>query len=167
MPSDGLDVSLETKEVEKLISILLHRVENPGVLMKTLQRWIKAQTMKMFRGRRPDTTVIRGVKWPKLAKSTLKQKKNAVSKGKAIVAARPMILTGTTRDSLKILKTAKRGFLFGTRVKSNKGFPYPGHHNSNKFPFIFLNKNDFAQMTRATVDYLNGKIKNFKHYTTH
>lgn len=162
--ADGISIEFETKEVESMIKGLLRKVNNPDKLMKLFKRWIHAQTMKMFRGRRPDKGMIRGAKWPKLKESTVKQKKALVKRGKAIVAARPMVRTGKTRDSLKVLESNKKGFVYGTRVKE-KGFAYPGHWNKGKFPWLFLNKQDYAQMAKATTDFLKGKLKNFKAYT--
>ena len=162
--ADGLTIEMETKEVESLIKSLLRKVNNPSRLMKTFERWIHAQTMKMFRGRRPDKTAIRGVKWPALKESTVKQKKALVKRGKAIVADRPMVRTGKLRDSLKILERTRKGFLYGTRIMK-KGFAYPGHWNTNKFPWLFLRKQDYAQMAKATTDYLKDRLKNYKEYT--
>ncbi len=162
--ADGISIEFETREVESMIKGLLKKVHNPVKLMKTLERWIHAQTMKMFRGRRPDKGMIRGVKWSKLKESTVKAKKALVKRGKAIVAARPMVRTGRTRDSLKVLESNKKGFVYGTRVKE-KGFAYPGHHNKGNFPWLFLNKQDYAQMAKATTDYLKGKLRNYKSYT--
>lgn len=163
--ADGLTMSLETKEVETMIKALLKKVNNPAPLMKVLKRWMHSQTMKMFRGKRPDTKGVRGVKWPKLKPATLKAKKALVKRGKAIVAHRPMVRTGELRDSLKVLESSKKGFVYGTRVKSKKNFPYPGHWNKGKFPWLFLNKQDYAQMAKATTDYLKGKLKGHKSYT--
>lgn len=163
--ADGISIQFETKEVESMIKALLKKVNNPRKLMKTLERWIHAQTMKMFRGRRPDKTSIRGVKWPRLKDSTVKAKKALVKRGKAIVADRPMVRTGELRDDLKTLQSNKRGFEYGTRLKSRKNFPYPGHWNRGKFPWLFLKKQDYAQMALATTDFLKGKLKNFKAYT--
>jgi len=164
--ADGISITAETKEVEAMIFRLAKKVENPATAMKTVQRWIKAQTMKMFRGRRPDTSGVRGVKWPKLAPSTIKQKKALVARGKALVAHRPMVRTGDLRDSIKVLEKTKTGFLFGSRKKSKKGFPYPGHHNASKFPWLFLTKQDYVQVSRIFTDYLKDQLKNFKNYTT-
>jgi len=162
--ADTLNIEFETKEVESMIKQLLRKVENPKKLMSTLERWIHAQTMKMFRGRRPDKASIRGVKWPALQPSTVKQKKALVKRGKAIVADRPMVRTGKLRDSLKVLEKNNKGFVYGTRIKK-KGFAYPGHWNAEKFPWLFLRKQDYAQMAKATTDYLKDRLKNYKHYT--
>lgn len=162
---DSLDIHIETKEVETMLQGLLGKVERPKILLKNVQRYVHAQTTKMFRGRRPDTSGVRGVKWPKLKASTIKAKRAKVARGKGLVAARPMVDTGKTRDTLKVLESNKKGFVYGTKTKSKKGFAYPGHHNKGKFPFIFLTKTDFAQITKMTVDYLNSVMKTFKSYT--
>ena len=163
--SDSLSIELETKEVEAMLTGLLRKVEKPKPLMKNIQRLVRALTMKMFRGRRPDTAAVRGVKWPKLKPETIKAKRAKVKRGKSLVAARPMVDTGRTRDSLKVLSEfPDGGFVYGTRTKTRKGFSYPGFHNKGRFPFIFLRKEDFDQITSMTVDYLEGVMKNFKNY---
>lgn len=162
--ADSISIEIETKEVEAMLTRLLKKVERPAVLLKNIERLVHALTMKMFRGRRPDTAPVRGVKWPKLKESTLKAKRAKVKRGKSIVAARPMVDTGKTRDTLKVLNRDSKGFTYGTRTKSNRGYPYPGHWNKSKFPFLFFTKTDFAQLSRMTVDYLDGVMKSFKNY---
>ena len=164
MAKDTFEIIMETKEVEGMLKRLLSRVENPRRLIETLKKWVHSQTMLMFRGRRPDNSIVRGVKWPKLKPETVKHKKALVKRGKAIVADRPMVRTGRMRDSLKVLSSDGKGFVYGTNTKSKKGFPYPGHWNTKKFPWLFLTKKDYAQLTKATIDYLNGHLKSFKTY---
>jgi hypothetical protein len=66
------------------------------------------------------------------------------------------------RDSLTVLKTTDRGFVYGTNIKSNKGFSYPGFHNSKGGrKFLFLTKEDFAQMIQIVIDYLKDLKSNF------
>ncbi len=162
--TDGLTIEMETREVEAMIQQLLNKVERPKKLLKNSQRWLHAMTMKMFRGRRPDNTMVRNVKWPKLAPSTIKAKQAKVKRGKAI-GLRPMIETGKGRDSIKVLQESPTGYTYGTRIKSKKGYSYMGHHNQRKFPWLFLKKQDYAQLQRMTVDYLNDVMKGFKAYT--
>lgn len=164
--ADSLSIDFETKETVKKIDILLKRVGSPKELMTTLKRWIHAETMRMLRGRRPDKIPIRGEKWKPLKESTVKQKKALVKRGKAIVADRPMVRTGKLRDSLKVLNSNLKGFEYGTRVKSKKGFAYPGFHNAANFLWLFLRERDYQQMALATTDYLKGKLKNFKTYVS-
>jgi len=160
-----IDIQIETKEVQTMLNRLLKKVENPKKLMRNVQRWINYLTMKMFRGARPDNSQVRGVKWPQLADSTLQQKRAKVKRGASLVAARPMVDTGTLRDSLKVLQEDKDGgFIYGTKTKSKKGFSYPGFHNAGRFPWLFIRKTEFPQMQQMTVDYLEGKIKSFKSY---
>ena len=162
--ADIISIEVETAEVERMLRGLLKKVAKPKPLLKNIQRLVHALTMKMFRGKRPDTSGVRGVKWPKLKRSTIRSKRAKVARGKSLVAARPMVDSGRTRDSLKILSQDADGFVYGTNVKSKKGFPYPGHHNKGKFPFLFLRGEDFLQMESMTVDYLEGVMKNFKNY---
>jgi hypothetical protein len=165
MPQPIISFSADTKQVERMMNDLLKKVRQPKKLMSSVERYVAAMTVKMFRGPRPDTVGVRGVKWPKLADSTIKQKRALVKRGKAIVADRPMVRTGMTRDSLKVLSREEKGFLYGTNIKSKKGFPYPGYHNQTKFPWLFLRKHDFAQMTKMIVDFLEGKMSAFKNYS--
>jgi phage gpG-like protein len=165
--ADTLSIDIETKEVEVMLSRLLNKVERPKPLMKNIQRLVNALTKKMLhlRGKRPDNGPVRGVQWPKLKESTIKAKRAKVKAGTAIVAERPMVETGELRDTLKILSEDSDGsFVYGTRTKSKKGFNYPGFHNKGRFPFLFLRKEDFNQISKMTVDYLEEKMKSFKSY---
>lgn len=156
--SDGLTVQFETKEVEKLIQGLLDKVQRPKPLLKQISRYIHAMTMKMFRGRRPDNFAVREIHWPHLKESTIKAKKAKIKRGVSI-ATRPMVDTGAGRDSIGILKEEPKGFLYGTNIKSNKGFPYMGFHNVGRFPWLFLTKKDYAQIQKMTIDFLKGVLK--------
>lgn len=160
--ADGLSIEMETKEVEKMVSRLLKKVKRPTKLLLTLERIVNAVTKKMFRGRRPDNNVVRGQRWPKLKEETIKQKRAKVKRGKAI-ATRPMVETGALRDSLKVIDRSSRGFSYGTNKRSKKGFPYPAHQNQ-RFPWLFLRKQDYLQFEKATVDFLKDSLKNFKSY---
>ncbi len=160
-----ITIDLETKEVQTMLNKLLRKVENPKKLMRNVQRWLHYLTMKMFRGRRPDTTGVRGVKWPKLARSTVKSKKAKVKRGRSIVAARPMVDSGELRDSLKVLEEDRfGGFVYGSRKKSKEGFSYGGHHNAGKFPWLFIKRREYTQIQSMVVDYLEDKMRNFKTY---
>jgi len=161
--SNGLSMQLESKEVESLIKTLLDRVERPKKLLDKVEKYVKAVTMQMLKGSRPDTKGRRGIKWPKLKKSTVKQKKALVASGNAIVAARPMVRTGKMRDSIKTLSRSAKGFLFGTRIKS-KDFAYPGFHNKGRFPWLFLTQKDYAQISKMVTDHLKGELKRHTHY---
>jgi len=167
MAGNAIDINLDTRHVEKELEKLLNKVERPKKLVNIFSRYINAVTMQMFRGRRPDVGGRRGVKWPRLAKSTVEQKKLLKRKGKLTGGAaprRPMVTTGAFRDSLKVLEKSDKGLVYGTRIKSKKGFNYPAFHNAGKFPSIFLNKKDLAQGVKMTVDFLSDKLKPFKNY---
>jgi len=161
---DSISMSFDTKQADKMLSDLLNKVQRPAKLMERVQGYVDAVTLKMFTGRRPDTSGVRGQKWPKLKLSTIKQKRALVKRGLAEVADRPMVRTGRTRDSLKVLEKSQKGFVYGTRQKSEKGFSYPGYHNKNKFPFLFFREKDYAQMTKMVVDYLEGALKSASNY---
>ena len=160
----GIDIRVETKEVQTMVVSLLKKLENPRHLVKFVSRYVHAQTMKMFRGRRADNSGVRGVKWPKLKESTVWQKRALKKAGKSIATDRPMVRTAKLRDSLKTIKSSSKGFIYGTKVKSG-GFPYPGHHNANKFPWLFLNQHDMATIAKMTKHYIDGKLKSLASYT--
>ncbi len=165
--ADGLSVELETKDVTSMIDRLLKRVEKPKILLRNMQRYIHALTMKMFRGRRPDRGEVRGVRWPKNKPSTIQSKRAALARGDLTggVSDRPMVESGKTRDSHKVLEESRLGFTYGTRTKSPKGFGYPGYHNNNDYPWLFLTKNkDFPQFIQMAVDHLEGALKRHTHY---
>ena len=165
---DALSLSIETKEVTDMINGLLNKLENPRPLLKKIQAMIHALTGMMFKGRRADKTAVRGVKWPKLAKSTINRKKQMARKGKLHGGATPsraMIEQGTLRDKRKVLEEKRNGFIYGSPTKSKKGFSYPGFHNAGRFPWLFLrNPVDYVQLGIMTKDYIDGFIKNTNSY---
>jgi len=165
--SDSISIHYESKEVQKNITDLLKKVERPKKLVASVARYINSVTKQMFSGRRPDVGGRRGVKWPKLKQSTINRKKQLKRKGKLTGGAspsRPMVASGDLRDSLRVLDIKEKGLKYGTLQKSKKGFPYPGYHNIGRFPFLFLNKTDNAQIIKMTLDYLEGKLESFKKY---
>ena len=124
MPSVKIDVVADTHEVTELISKLIKRMEDPSPFIKEVIRYVKAVTMQMFHGARPDNTEVRGVTWPKLMKSTVKAKRATGT------YRRPLVGTGAMRDSVKVLYQTKSGFVYGTTLRSKGGFPYPAAHNT-------------------------------------
>ena len=167
--ADGLDITFDTRVLERKLNHTLKVVQHPRKLMKALQGYVNAVTFQMFRGRRPDTSGVRGVKWPKLKESTIFAKRALRKRGKAIESDRPLVRTGKLRDSLKVLSQAEKGFVYGTKAKSNKGYPYPSVHNKGgkRVPqrkWLFFNNIDFEQMTKMTVDYLKEKMRGYKSY---
>ncbi len=169
--SDNFEIKMDTREFDRQIKELMTKVKRPAKLMTMLRRYTNAMTMRMFRSRpRADTSVVRGVKWAKLKKSTKKQKKALKKDGKSLQIFRPLVRTGSLRDSLKILEKKSKGFKYGTRIKNKKGFHYPGVHQNGrgkvpKREFLFYTEKDFKQMVRITVDYLEDDLKGIKHYT--
>jgi len=163
---DGLTITVEQKDVDRMLNRLIKKLDNPKPLLKELSRYVRALTMKMFVGRRPDNTMVRGVKWDRLKDSTLKQKRALVKRGKAVASDRPLVRTGKMRGSLKsdsAIKMQKNGFTYGTDVRSEKGFPYPGLHNKGdgKIPkrkWLFLTMDELNQMAHATKQYLDGTL---------
>jgi phage gpG-like protein len=152
----------DTREVTNLISKLLRRMKDPSPFIKEVIRYVKAITMKMFRGPRPDLHEVRGVTWPKLMKSTLKAKRAAGFPN------RPLVRTGKMVDSIKVLYKSKTGFVYGTEVKSSKGFPYPAAHNAGgpvegrppQRVWLFLTKTDCAQLLKDAIDFIEGRLHN-------
>ena len=166
MKDQGLHVEIDSKEVEEMLNMFMSKVKNPKPLMKVVRRYVNAVTMKMFHGPRPDTGGVRGVKWPKLAESTRWAKAAARKRGAAIETNRPLVRTGEMRDSIKVLREdAQGGFVYGTNVRSKKGFLYPGIHNTGGNPnppqrkWLFLTGLDLRQLTQFAIDHVLGKIK--------
>ena len=157
-------VSVDDRDVKRLLDGFVSRVNNPRPLLLLLQRYIKMQTMKMFRGPRPDTSAVRGVMWPKLAESTRWGKAAARKRGAAIEIQRPLVRTGAMRDSIRVISESPNGFTFGTDLTSSKGFPFPGAHNAGtgNLPqrrWLFLNRDEIQQMVRLTLEYVaKGRI---------
>jgi phage gpG-like protein len=167
--ADGLTIEFKDEEVQKLLTKLLKRVNNPAKLMKELERYVHAMTMKMFRGVRPDTKGVRGIKWEPLKQKTIEQKAALRKRGKAKEIHRPLVRTGKYRDSLKVLGRSSKGFEYGTRVKSKKGFPYPGQHqaggpNLPQRKAILLTRTDLRQMVSMAISFLKNKEIAFKKF---
>ena len=167
--ADGITITYEKKEAEALINRLLKRVQRPKELISTWERYVHAATMQMFRGRRPDTSGVRGERWPKLAEKTRWQKAALRKRGMAIETDRPLVRTGEMRDSLKVLSRTEKGFVYGTRLRSKKNYPYPGIHNvggENLPPrrWLFLNDHDWRQIVKMAIDYLKGELKAYRSY---
>jgi len=167
--ADGLSIQVDSREVDRMLGKLLNKVECPRPLMAQIEKLVHARTMQMFRGPRPDRVAKRGVKWPPLAESTIWAKRAAAKRGAIGKSGinRPLVGTGGMRDSLKTLRRAEKGFEYGTKRKSPEGFPYPAIHNvgDSKIPqrqWLFLTREDLAQMVSMAVDYLNGKMVRFR-----
>jgi len=167
--ADGITITFEDKEVESMIIKLLKKVKNPKALMRQVEKYVHAVTMQMFRGTRPDTKGKRGQVWEKLKPETIKQKAALKKRGLAIEIHRPLVRKGDARDSLKVLESHKKGFTYGTKIKSKKGFPYMGAHQvgdakNPKRISIFLRNHDLRQIIKMTVDYLKGLEVKYKSY---
>lgn len=149
-----------------MIGAMLRKLDNPKRLIRQIERYVHAATRQMFRGRRPDTNGRRGVKWKKLEPATIDEKIRLKKAGKLGTTSprRPMVRSGRLRDSLRVLERSAKGFIYGTRIKSKKGFSYGGYHNANNFPWLFLTKQDVAQMAKMTKDFLQGKLKLARRY---
>lgn len=170
MSKSVLDITIDDKGTLKMVNELLNRIQNPAPLLKVAANYTQSETRKMFRGKRPDTIGVRGEHWPKLAASTLKAKKAAVARGDAIEAARPLVRTGKLRNSLEsksAIQLSKKGFQYGTNVKSNRGFPYPGVHQVGDPPvpqrrWLFLTKENLMQIAIWCKEYLQGQLSKLK-----
>jgi phage gpG-like protein len=160
-------VDYETRQVTAMTARLTRRMENPRPFVRMVERYIKAVTVQMFR-RRPDRAPVRDVKWPALADSTWKQK---AEKG---LARRPLIASRRLLQSIKVLYRSKMGFVFGTKVRSRDGFPYPAIHNVGGWvpgrppqrKWLFLRKKDMAQIRKMALDYLVGRRRSVRRYVT-
>jgi len=175
MAKGPVNITMDDREVQRMLGRLLNKIERPAPLMKQIQRYVNAVTMKMFRGKRPDNSEVRGVKWGKLSPMTIKNKKAAGKRGVIAAGAspnRPLVRTGKMRDSLRVLESSSNGFVYGTKIKSKKGFPYPAAHNVGgkktgrppARPWLFLSRDDFRQIVSMTVDFLEGVKHGHKSY---
>lgn len=163
--------SFEDEEVRKMLNGYVKRVRNPKPLLKTLEKYVHAVTMKMFRSGSPraDHSAVRGVKWPRLAESTINQKAALMKRGLAVEISRPLVRTGKMRGSIKVLKEfdteSRAGFEYGTDMRSKKGYPFPAAHNvgmGNRPPkrwWLFLTGQDLRQMVKSTIDHVQGQLK--------
>lgn len=160
--ADGLTVHVESEDVQRMLARLLQRVQHPKPLMKQLERYVNSVTQQMFTGPRPDRGVVRGVHWPPLADSTWASKR-ASMKRSGFTTDRPLVSTGRMRGSLKVLQRQEKGFVYGTRIRSRTGYPYPQVHNVGggnvpPRPWLFLTRNDFQNISTMTVAFLKGKL---------
>lgn len=162
-----IEIEADFDRVNAVLAKALKELHEPKPLMNKLKQYVKMVTMKMFVGRRPDNTTVREVTWPPLAESTLWAKRAARKRPGSVVieSDRPLVRTGKMRDSIRVLAENKTGFLFGSDVRSQKGYPYPGVHNvggKNGRPpqrkWLFLTRNDFAQMLVMTRDWIKNYV---------
>jgi phage gpG-like protein len=161
----GLSITIDDQETYRMIEKLIRKIDDPKPLLQVIGRYIRAQTKKMFVGRRPDTGGVRGEKWQKLANSTIR-KKLAMKKNGGVAgnARRPLVETGMLKDDLlsnRSIKIKNKGLEYGTDRRSNKGFPYPGIHQTggNNLPqrrWLFLTKDELMQIAVTTRDWLKG-----------
>ena len=169
---NGLSVTVDNTALLRDIETKLKVLNNPYPLLKNFGRYSKAVTFQMFSGVRPDTTGVRGEKWNPLKIETIAQKRNLMSKGEAIAADRPLVRTGELMESLMkdgSVKIRGKGMEYGTDVKSKKGFPYPGVHQVGSEPipqrrFLFWTDTDLQQMLKMSIDFIEGKLRDFAAY---
>jgi len=160
MATQGMTV--DSEQVERLISWLLVNVQNPKPLLRKVEKYVGAVTKQMFAGRRPDIREQRGQLWERLSPNTIKQKAALRARGAAIAIHRPLVRTGKARDSLRVLRRSERGFVYGTDVRNEKGFPYMTAHQTGTPTIpqrlsIFLTKHDLRQIVKMTIDHLRPK----------
>lgn len=149
----GLTVEIETKQVTDALTEMVKKLEHPKSLLKIIADYLEASTKKMFRGPRPDHQEVDGIKWPELAEGTINQKK---SQGYPL---RPMVRTGEGRDSIEVLELSENRLVYGTKITTDKGFPYMAHHNSNRFPWLFLNAKRYNEILTLTIGWLKDQKK--------
>jgi phage gpG-like protein len=160
-------VTIDNKETFEMIENLIRKLDKPEPLLKIIGQYLRSLTAKMFSGARPDAGGVRGEKWPPLKTSTIQRKLASAKRGLGIQignARRPLVATGTLKDSLlsdSAIKVSGKGLVYGTDVKSNKGFPYPGIHqlggtNLPKRRWLFLNNAELTQIAYTTRDWIMG-----------
>ena len=165
----NMTVHVDTREIDAMLNGFLQKIEQPRPLLTRIGKYIQALTMQMFFGRRPDKTPIRGVRWNALAEKTIMAKRAAVKRGAAIIAARPLVRTGKLRDSLAVsgaVKIYPRGLIYGTTLRSRKGFPYPGFHQVGDKrvparPWLFITRRELFEIAVETRRFLEGTKAKF------
>ncbi len=160
-------ITIDNTETMAMIEGLISKLKNPEPLLNVVGKYLQANTMKMFVGNRPDTSSVRGEKWPKLADSTI-QRKLAQKKSGLIIgdARRPLVATGKMKDSLltkAAIRVNKHGLVYGTEVRGRKGFLYPAAHQTgtSKMPqrrFLFVNETELNQIANTTKQWLEGNL---------
>lgn len=160
-------VTIDNRETFEMIEGMIRKLNNPEPLLKIVGKYLQANTAKMFTGPRPDTAGVRGEKWKPLAASTVQRKLASGKRGTGIQignARRPLVATGTLKESLlnnNAVKVSGKGLVYGTDVKSNKGFSYPGIHqlggkNLPKRRWLFINVPELNQIANTVRDWLMG-----------
>ncbi len=172
IPVDKATVTIDNTETLAMIEGLIRKIEKPEPLLKVIGKYIQAETKKMFVGKRPDTSGVRGVKWPKLAKSTIQKKiSNKVSGlGNQVGAARrPLVASGLMKADLlnpRSIEINKNGLRYGTDMVNVYGFPYPSVHQTvtDLIPqrrFLFVNETDLNQICNTVKQWLEGDKSTF------
>ena len=160
-------VTIDNKETFEMIEGLIRKLEKPEPLLRIIGNYLRSLTAKMFSGARPDTGGVRGEKWQPLAMNTIQRKLSSAKRGLGMQignARRPLIATGRLKESLlsaSSIKVSHDGLVYGTDVKSNNGFPYPGMHqlggkNLPKRRFLFINVDELNQIAITTRDWILG-----------
>lgn len=186
MADKGLSVTIDNQETYRMIEKLIRKIDRPEPLLKIVGKFIQAETKKMFMGKRPDTVGRRGVKWPKLAKSTIQRKLSTKSQTERLVkrsdkltkksftkagvgqvgaARRPLLASGKLKGSLlkkSAIKIKSKGLVYGTNVTNDDGYPYPAVHqtggkNIPQRRWLFLTSKDLMQIATTTRDWLMNK----------
>lgn len=167
MAKSALDVTIDNRETFAMIEGLIRKIERPEPLLKIIGSYIQAQTSKMFRGIRPDTSGVRGEKWEPLKKSTVFKKRALAKRG--LIAGnpnRPLVETGALRDDLmapRAIKIERKGLVYGTDRTNSKGFSYPAVHQTGslkkhipKRRWLFLNNDELNQIANTVKQWLDG-----------
>lgn len=170
--NSGLSVTIDNRETFELIERKLRLLNNPAPLLLSIGRYMRALTLQIMRDRRADNAPVRGESWPKLSERTMMAKRAMQKRGLAVNANRPLVLSGKMVNSLKndsAIKISRNGIAYGTDVKSEKGFPYPGFHQvgDDKVParrWLFLTTTELRQILQMSIDYIHKNLKAFRSY---
>ena len=159
-------VTIDNAETFNMIEGLIKKLEKPEPLLKVVGGYVQSETIKMFNGPRPDTTAVRGVKWPKLKESTIFKKRAMFKNGKITGGNpnRPLIESGLLRDDLmssRAIKIQNKGLIYGTNQRNKKGFLYPAVHQTGtkvghipQRRWLFLNETNLNQIANMTKEYI-------------
>lgn len=170
------NVTIEDREVHRMINGLIRKINNPKPLLINIGRYTRALTQKMLNDNqpRPDNISVRGKKWRKLAQSTIWEKRRLYRKGKSVALDRPLVRTGRLRDSLnseRAIQIKGKGLIYGTNVRSRKGFYYPGFHQVGgrtrhgrvpARPFLFLQRSELHEIANMTRNYILDRMSRIR-----
>lgn len=149
-----MQVVFEHAEVDLMLSGLSRKIKNPRPFLQQVGDYIQKQTMRMFRGPRADRQMVRGITWAPLKPSTIKQKR---AKG---WTDRPLVADGKLMRDLSspgAIKISGKDLTYGSTIDYAK-YHQEGTPKMARRKFVFLNKQDRAEITKLFQKFIRGKV---------